>query len=67
LKFGSEWCQAGELAGNVEALLMAVKATNDFEADMARRFGGEGPGGADSAADEACAHGSACFPSRQQR
>ena len=26
----------------VEALLMAVKATNDFEAEMARRFGGGG-------------------------
>ena len=28
------------MGGNVEALLMAVKATNDFEAEMARRFGG---------------------------
>ena len=29
-----------ELANNVEALLLAVKSTNDFEAEMARRFGG---------------------------
>ena len=33
----------------MEGLLVAVKATNDFESDMARRFGGSG---ADSAADE---------------
>ena len=41
--------QAPELSNNVEGLLVAVKATNDFESDMARRFGGSG---ADSAADE---------------
>ncbi len=29
-----------ELGSNVEALLLAVKATNDFEAEMAKRFGG---------------------------
>ena len=29
-----------ELVNNVEALLLAVKSTNDFEAEMARRFGG---------------------------
>ena len=40
--------QAAELAGNVEALLLAVKATNDFEAEMAQRFGGGGGGGAAS-------------------
>ncbi len=44
--------QGPELAGNVEALLVAVKATNDFEADMARRFGGDAHGSAESAADE---------------
>ncbi len=32
--------QATELPGQVEALLRAVNATNDFEADMAVRFGG---------------------------
>lgn len=32
--------QAGELGSNVEALLVAVKATNDFETEMAERFGG---------------------------
>lgn len=32
--------KAAELANNVEALLLAVKSTNDFEAEMARRFGG---------------------------
>ena len=31
-----------ELGSNVEALLLAVKATNDFEAEMAKRFGGDG-------------------------
>lgn len=41
--------QAPELSNNVEGLLVAVKATNDFENDMAKRFGGSG---ADSAADE---------------
>ena len=41
--------QAPELGNNVEGLLVAVKATNDFESDMARRFGGSS---ADSAADE---------------
>ena len=35
--------QAAELANNVEALLMAVKSTNDFEAEMAHRFGGGPP------------------------
>lgn len=30
----------GELGSNVEALLIAVKATNDFENEMAERFGG---------------------------
>lgn len=29
-----------DLVNNVEALLLAVKSTNDFEAEMARRFGG---------------------------
>ena len=33
----------------MEGLLVAVKATNDFESDMAKRFGGSG---ADSAVDE---------------
>ena len=32
--------QAAELPGQVEALLRAVNATNDFEAEMAARFGG---------------------------
>lgn len=32
--------QAGDLTNQVEALLMAVKATNDFEAEMAQKFGG---------------------------
>lgn len=32
--------RGSELVNNVEALLMAVKSTNDFEAEMARRFGG---------------------------
>ncbi|DBA83910.1 hypothetical protein WJX77_004419 [Trebouxia sp. C0004] len=32
--------RGAELANNVEALLLAVKSTNDFEAEMARRFGG---------------------------
>lgn len=32
--------KAAELVNNVEALLLAVKSTNDFEAEMARRFGG---------------------------
>lgn len=32
--------RGAELVNNVEALLLAVKATNDFEAEMARRFGG---------------------------
>ena len=32
--------RGAELVNNVEALLMAVKSTNDFEAEMARRFGG---------------------------
>ncbi len=41
--------QAPELSNNIEGLLVAVKATNDFENDMARRFDGSG---ADSAADE---------------
>ena len=35
----SAW-QAGELGNSVEALLVAVKATNDFETEMAERFGG---------------------------
>ena len=35
--------QAAELANNVEALLMAVKSSNDFEAEMAHRFGGGPP------------------------
>ena len=35
--------QAAELPNNVEALLMAVKSTNDFEAEMAHRFGGGPP------------------------
>lgn len=34
----------------MEALLVAVKATNDFEQEMAKRFGGGGSG--DSVADE---------------
>lgn len=38
----------GELGSNVEALLIAVKATNDFENEMAERFGG----GKDAAAAE---------------
>ncbi|CAL8463747.1 g3281 [Coccomyxa elongata] len=42
--------KAPELANNVEALLVAVKATNDFEQEMAKRFGGGGSG--DSVADE---------------
>ena len=47
--------QAGELGGNVEALLMAVKATNDFEAEMARRFGGGQDGSeADQVRTHAC-------------
>jgi hypothetical protein len=37
---GRRAAQAGELGGSVEALLVAVKATNDFEAEMAERFGG---------------------------
>lgn len=32
--------KGSELVNNVEALLLAVKATNDFESEMARRFGG---------------------------
>lgn len=44
--------QAAELSNNVEALLVAVKATNDFEQEMAKRFGGGS--GADSVADEVC-------------
>lgn len=32
--------KGAELVNNVEALLLAVKATNDFEAEMARRFSG---------------------------
>ena len=44
--------QAPELSNNVEGLLVAVKATNDFENDMARRFGGSG---VDPAADEVSA------------
>lgn len=32
--------KAAELVQNVEALLLAVKSTNDFEAEMSRRFGG---------------------------
>lgn len=32
--------RGAELVNNVEALLLAVKSTNDFEAEMARRFGG---------------------------
>ena len=28
------------MSENVEGLLLAVKATNDFESDMAQRFGG---------------------------
>lgn len=32
--------QAMEVAENVEGLLLAVKATNDFESDMEQRFGG---------------------------
>ncbi len=52
---GTQWVQgfgvqAPELANNVEALLVAVKATNDFEQEMAKRFGGGGSG--DSVADE---------------
>lgn len=31
--------QVGELNNNVEALLMAVKSTNDFEAELNKRFG----------------------------
>ncbi len=42
--------QAPELANNVEGLLVAVKATNDFEQEMAKRFGGGGS--SDSVADE---------------
>jgi hypothetical protein len=42
--------QAPELSSNVEALLVAVKATNDFEQEMAKRF--SGGDGADAAADD---------------
>ncbi|EIE27794.1 hypothetical protein COCSUDRAFT_26904 [Coccomyxa subellipsoidea C-169] len=42
--------KAAELSNSVEALLVAVKATNDFEQEMAKRFGGGGSG--DSVADE---------------
>ncbi len=38
------------MSNSVEALLVAVKATNDFEQEMAKRFGGGGSG--DSVADE---------------
>ena len=55
--------QAAELSNNVEALLVAVKATNDFEQEMAKRFGGGGSG--DSVADEVrvmhLAHASTLF------
>ena len=33
--------QAPDLSNHVEALLMAVKTTNDFEAEMAQKFGGK--------------------------
>lgn len=32
--------QAAELGANVEGLLIAVKSTRDFEAEMAQKFGG---------------------------
>ncbi|KAK9858463.1 hypothetical protein WJX84_000384 [Apatococcus fuscideae] len=32
--------KAAELGGNVEGLLIAVKSTRDFEAEMAQKFGG---------------------------
>ena len=34
--------QAPELAGLVEQLLLAVKTTNDFEAELTQQFGGQG-------------------------
>lgn len=55
--------QAAKLSNNVEALLVAVKATNDFEQEMAKRFGGGGSG--DSVADDVrimyLAHASTLF------
>ena len=38
--------QAAELANSVEALLMAVKSTNDFEAELDKKFRGR-PSGED--------------------
>lgn len=35
--------QAADLSGNVEALLVAVKSTNDFEAELAQKFGAAKP------------------------
>ncbi|KAK9820837.1 hypothetical protein WJX81_002519 [Elliptochloris bilobata] len=55
--------RAGELGGNVEALLVAVKATNDFEAEMAERFGG----GKDAAAEEEGSEGDDASPASRVR
>ena len=35
--------QAAELPGLVEQLLVAVKGTNDFEAELAHQFSGQAP------------------------
>ena len=45
--------QAAELGANVEGLLIAVKSTRDFEAEMAQKFGG---GPAQPEAEEVCPH-----------
>ncbi len=39
--FDSSCLQAADLSNHVEALLMAVKSTNDFEAEMSQKFGGK--------------------------
>lgn len=48
--------QASNLGSQVEALLFAVKSTNDFENDMAKRFSGDG---AEAADEEVCSFSAA--------
>lgn len=45
--------QAAELGANVEGLLIAVKSTRDFEAEMAQKFGG---GPSQPEPEEVCPH-----------
>ncbi|KAK9815375.1 hypothetical protein WJX72_002419 [[Myrmecia] bisecta] len=63
--------RAADLASNVESLLMAVKSTNDFEAEMAQRFGGAAAASSHEEAEEEeeaeTGHGDDARPASQVR